>query len=670
MSQIPERVSRYQIAEEVGRGAMGVVYRATDPNIGRTVALKTMRLDMHGVENEEILRRFKHEAVLAGVMNHPNIVTIYDAGEYESVFYIAMEYIEGVTLHKVLHEQRALSIEPVLNISRQVCAGLDYAHDRGVIHRDIKPANIMMGTEGAVKIMDFGIAKSGTSMTTAGQVLGTPTYMSPEQVRGRQLDGRSDLFSFGVCLYEMVTGEKPFTGQNVTTIIYKIMNEAPIPPRDLDVSIHPGISAIISKALAKNPDERYQNGEEMVHDLENYKSFGSSAPPTRVIAASATAATASGILTTAPSSSPPPPPTEDVITAAITSLDDEAIEMLAEAAAAGARKKQESTVKVGQRTVPEQGGERRSAKTYGIAAAAVLVALLAVDIGVKLWRNPAPAASAPAKSAPTVAANRSTPAGEALGKPAARNRSGAGDTVKPTATEGVARITTKPAGAMVTIGGATQPNWITPFSAGSLTPGVYEVTVSKSGYLPQTKDIEVAAGNTAALHLDLAPTGARITVSSQPRGAAIWLDGKSTGRTTPAVIMVEKGSHLIQVRKAGFREVNTSATLNEGENYNFAPSLEAQAGKRAWLRNVFTGGNGKAAEGTGLLVIRSNPAGAQIFHDKELLSKSTPMRRPTKPGTYTITLKLNGYKPAQRQLKVEAGKTTQVNVPLEPLARR
>src|SRR5437899_4552758 len=284
-NDLPEKIGRYEIAGELGRGAMGVVYKATDPMIGRQVALKTMRLDVHGVDEEEILRRFKHEAKLAGVMNHSNIVTIYDAGEHEGVFYIAMEYIEGVTLQSILHEDRVVTAERILEISRQMCVGLDYAHERGVIHRDIKPANIMIHGKGGVKIMDFGIAKSGGGMTSAGQVLGTPAYMSPEQVRGKTLDGRSDLFSYGVCLYEMATGEKPFQGQNVTTIIYKIMTEEPIPPRELDVTIHPGISAVIVKALAKNPDHRHQSGADLLKELENYKSFGSELITTQTLAA-------------------------------------------------------------------------------------------------------------------------------------------------------------------------------------------------------------------------------------------------------------------------------------------------------------------------------------------------------------------------------------------------
>src|SRR5580765_264858 len=269
-----QTVGRYEITGELGRGAMGVVYKALDPTIGRTVALKTMRLDVHGLDAQEMVRRFQNEARAAGVLNHPNIVTIYDAGEEDGIFYIAMEFIEGTTLQEMLSEQRVLATDEVVQLTRQICRGLDYAHSNGIVHRDIKPANIMITANGTVKIMDFGIAKSGGQVTNTGQVLGTPNYMSPEQVKGRPLDGRSDLFGMGVILYEMLTGEKPFAGQNVTTIIYKIVNENPIAPRDLDVTVHPGLSAIVTKALAKAPDDRYQTGADMVRDLENYKLAG------------------------------------------------------------------------------------------------------------------------------------------------------------------------------------------------------------------------------------------------------------------------------------------------------------------------------------------------------------------------------------------------------------
>jgi eukaryotic-like serine/threonine-protein kinase len=266
-----QKIGRYEITGELGKGAMGQVYKAVDPNIGREVALKTMRMDVHGMENEEMLKRFKNEARAAGVLNHPNIVTIYDAGDVDGLFYIAMEFVDGEMLHSQMAEQRQLPADRVVQISRDICAGLDYAHSKGVIHRDVKPANMMITQTGVTKIMDFGIAKAGGGMTSTGQVLGTPNYMSPEQVKGKELDGRSDLFSFGVMLYEMVTGEKPFAGQNVTTIIYKVVNENPVPPRELDVTIHPGLSAVIEKSLQKDPAMRYQTGAELVRDLESYR---------------------------------------------------------------------------------------------------------------------------------------------------------------------------------------------------------------------------------------------------------------------------------------------------------------------------------------------------------------------------------------------------------------
>src|SRR5437762_6695133 len=186
-------------------------------------------------------------------------------------------------------ERKALPTENVIGYTKQICAGLDYAHDKGIIDRDIKPANIMITPHETVKIMDFGIAKTGAGLTSAGRVLGTPSYMSPEQVRGRPIDGRSDLFGLGVMLYEMVTGEKPFTGESITTIIYKIVNEQPIAPKDLDGTGHPGLSAVILKSLAKAPERRYQTGAELAKDLDNYKSFQENAAKTLGGASSLTA---------------------------------------------------------------------------------------------------------------------------------------------------------------------------------------------------------------------------------------------------------------------------------------------------------------------------------------------------------------------------------------------
>src|SRR5271155_4626371 len=282
------KAGRYEIVGELGRGAMGVVYKATDPVIGRTVAVKTIKLtdEGTGLSRPELLTRFQTEARAAGLLTHPNIVVVFDAGEESGLYYITMELVEGKSLQALLDAGQAFPLPRVLRIMEQTCSALQFAHERNVVHRDIKPANIMLTADDTVKITDFGTAKIlqfGTMQQTA-HVMGTPSYMSPEQVKGRAVDGRSDIFSLGVLLYEMVTGEKPFPGQNITTVIYKIVNEEPVPPRQIDPSIHPGISAVVMKALAKEPEARYQSCREMLEDLRNYRATaGGGGPPSTMV---------------------------------------------------------------------------------------------------------------------------------------------------------------------------------------------------------------------------------------------------------------------------------------------------------------------------------------------------------------------------------------------------
>jgi serine/threonine protein kinase len=281
------KAGRYEISGELGRGAMGVVYKATDPVIGRTVAVKTIKLSEEGtgLSRPELLTRFQTEARAAGLLTHPNIVVVFDAGEEDGLYYITMELVEGKSLQAHLDGGQAFALPRVLRIMEQTCSALQFAHERNVVHRDIKPANIMLTADDTVKITDFGTAKIlqfGTMQQTA-HVMGTPSYMSPEQVKGRAVDGRSDIFSLGVLLYEMVTGEKPFPGQNITTVIYKIVNEEPVPPRQIDPSIHPGISAVVMKALTKEPEARYQSCREMLEDLRNYRTIAPGGSPDKTM---------------------------------------------------------------------------------------------------------------------------------------------------------------------------------------------------------------------------------------------------------------------------------------------------------------------------------------------------------------------------------------------------
>jgi len=263
-------LGRYEVIKELGKGAMGVVYLGKDPKINREVAIKTLRFEGE-FEPEDVKamkERFFREAESAGRLVHPNIVTIYDAGDDGDISYIAMELLSGSDLKDYTAKDKLLPVSATLDIIAKVADALDYAHQQGVVHRDIKPANIMRLKDGAIKVTDFGIARiTSQSKTATGTVMGTPSYMSPEQLAGSKVDGRADLFSLGVTLYELLTGEKPFTGDTIATLMYRIAN-APHPQvRTARADLPPGCDVIIDRALMKNPDQRYQRGAELAADL-------------------------------------------------------------------------------------------------------------------------------------------------------------------------------------------------------------------------------------------------------------------------------------------------------------------------------------------------------------------------------------------------------------------
>jgi len=265
---VMQKLGRYEIIAELGQGAMGTVYKAVDPLIERTVAVKTISLDLSKEELASFEERFYREAKSAGRLAHPNIVTIYDVGETDNTAYIAMEFLEGQSLREMLDSGETLSNERIAEIAAQVADGLAYAQEHGIVHRDIKPANIIITRSGVVKITDFGIAHMpSTSKTHVGMVLGSPKYMSPEQVVGKAVDGRSDIFSLGVVLYEMLTGAAPFDGDNISTLMYRILNETPIWPSALNPRVPEGFDRILARALAKSPENRYQHAHELADDL-------------------------------------------------------------------------------------------------------------------------------------------------------------------------------------------------------------------------------------------------------------------------------------------------------------------------------------------------------------------------------------------------------------------
>jgi eukaryotic-like serine/threonine-protein kinase len=331
-SEPTEIAGRYQIVKKLGAGAFGEVFKAKDRVLGRMVAIKTIRLEglaAAGASQDEMVDRFKREAQVSAQLKHPNIVTIYDVGEADGKYYLAMEFIDGVGLEKVISSAGRLTVERAASIAAQVADGLDFAHKNHVVHRDIKPANIMIESGDRVKVTDFGIAKtlnSGEHLTMTGSLLGTPSYMSPEQARGGEIDGRSDLFSVGCVLYEMLAGQKAFRGESITALIFKIITEEPPPLHTLDPSIPGEVVSIISKALSKAPETRFQSGRELFDALQPFTRAGST--PTMRVAETPTQKSSPNLMATTvtpptmgaktpptvvsttppPRATPPPPP--------------------------------------------------------------------------------------------------------------------------------------------------------------------------------------------------------------------------------------------------------------------------------------------------------------------------------------------------------------------------
>jgi len=289
-------LGRYKIVAEIGQGAMGVVYKAVDPIIDRTVAIKTINLNLSKQELEEYEQRFQQEIKAAGRLNHPNIVTIYDVGKTDQCAYMAMEFLEGQELKDIISSGKLLAPGEVVDITAMVADGLWFAHQQDIVHRDVKPSNIMVMKGGIAKITDFGIARLPNSAvkTMTGLILGSPRYMSPEQVIGKAIDARSDIFSLGVVLYEALTGVAPFDGDNVNAIMYATVNTTPPPPSSHNRHIPAMLDLIVAKAMAKLIEDRYQTIKELADDLREVRRQMDATRPAAALKAS-----------TAPPASPP-----------------------------------------------------------------------------------------------------------------------------------------------------------------------------------------------------------------------------------------------------------------------------------------------------------------------------------------------------------------------------
>ena len=611
-------IGRYRIIGELGRGAMGVVYHATDPAIGRSVAIKTIRIrDINDTQQRGKLReRLFREARSAGVLSHPNIVTIYDMDEVDGLAYIAMAYVNGPTLEKILASETPLSGSNMLRILRQAASALDYAHGRGIVHRDVKPANIMTDEDGAVKITDFGIAKitAAGDATETRNIVGTPNYMSPEQVQGLAVDGRSDQFSLAVIAYEILTGERPFQGEHLSTVVYRIVAEEPERAHQINGTLTARIDEVLRRALAKKPDDRFPTCANFVGALE--MACAESRGWKTLASGSAAAMTTLAVERHDRRDSPE---------------NDAARPFELPSAPGGSPRESESQPR------PSRVGPFLLSlvvalgllwavfwQAGGIPGLPSLPKLSDVfsfvqaRTGWQLATAPAPVSAAAPAPAPNPPPNQTLPPDQ---------------TPPPDQTSSPA--TTEPAPAAETTPASVPPSVTAPAPtpapapAATATPGARKPSPLGSRLDSRDdNDVVVRALDSARVR-----TGSRLQpqdvwVTTNPPGAKVVLDDNlSESCRTPCMLHGPAGVHHLTVSQAGY--LNEYREIHVGDTAADVPLISLR-------------------EASGTLMLTTVPPGASVRINGQLVQQVTPTAITLRPGTYSVTVEKGGRSQTER----------------------
>ncbi len=525
------KIGRYEIIKTIGQGAMGLVYKAKDPAIDRTVAIKTIREDsnLFAKDAEEVKKRFKREAQVAGRLSHPGIVTIYDVGGEGGLFYIVMEYVEGDTLDKIIDSKHLPDVDKTIDLMLQVCDAIGYAHKNGIIHRDIKPANIMIVDKRYVKVMDFGIARIASSdMTQVGKIMGTPNYMSPEQVMGAKVDNRTDIFSMGVILYELLTGEKAFPGESITTVIYRILHEHPTPPRSLRLQLPLSLDYIVSKSMSKEIEKRYQSMGEFAKDLRNYKSLEQP---------------------------------KELKTAKPEAEIEDTLSMSTMGNAPAAEKKAESKKPELAKPARQSEISKQSSTGYMIMGALILVIIVGAGL-FYLKSRPSPVVKEEKKDTQPAAAPEKVESPKPV-EPVAEKYGSIMVRSKPKTR---IFINGKPAG--------TTPNEIT-----NLPVGEYNVALKHDDFPEWVTQVSVEENKATEVGHSFIKKEVKkegfgaLMINAQPWGV-VYLNDKEIGSTPITIPNVPEGLHRVRVVRDGFKELKVEVKVAPNKKNNLSLKLE------------------------------------------------------------------------------------------------
>ncbi len=587
--KMQKKLGRYEIREEIGRGAMGVVYKAYDPNINRIVAIKTIHQEGgRGTDScGDVIGRFCREAKTAGKLSHRSIVNIFDAQEEGEIFYIVMEYIRGRALSEMIKYGEKFDMNRALNIVIQLCQGLHHAHVQGIVHRDVKPANIMVLENDEIRITDFGVAKIlASDMTHTGSVLGSPSYMAPEQISGRPVDGRTDVFSTGVVLYELLTGERPFKGEDIPSIIYKIVFEKHPSPALINSELPSEIEEVVDKALEKKPEDRYESAEKFAERLCELRGRWSQ----EYI----------GIQKEPIESSED----ETVLLSTDTRRDGETV-----LKAGAERGTDESTLEVPAKT--DTGGSGGTSGKKGplmILSAGVAFVILSLILffflmingekrgfitittepsGAEVYTDGYLAGTTPLRKAEigagehkiTLVKEGYLPRILHLKIEAGETREIVDDVLEPLSESGKLRIISEPSGAMVWLDQRLAGT--TPFKKDMIPPGVHEISLKMPGYQTWTENLDIPADELVQKRVEMVSEASLLNLSSVPGGAEIFIEGRHFG-TTPAdssFKVIEDIGRLefnLVLKKNGYDPYEERVSLLPGQTTKITGALQVR----------------------------------------------------------------------------------------------
>ncbi|BDC50152.1 protein kinase [Bryobacterales bacterium F-183] len=594
------QIGRYRVLGELGRGAMGIVYRAQDPAINRVIAIKSIRLnEMTDPEERARLRdRLFREAQSAGILSHPNIVTIYDILEEDGLAYIFMECVNGKPLDDILRSGEPLDGPLLIDLLGQTAAALDYAHRKGIIHRDVKPANVMVHEDSVAKVCDFGIAKiTSSQMTQTGVMMGTPSYMSPELIRGEGLTGASDQFALGVMAYEILTGKKPFTADYLPTLLFKISSDEPPGIHEVNPTLGPLVDRAVRKALAKKPEDRYSTCSEFVKVLQraientpDWVPMARGAMPVspeettgsggRVVPAVVGPADAAAVQEPTADKVPLPPPAvvpETPVVKTIPLPPPPAVTPAAPAVETPALPTAPSMRIPIRETYADKAESTSKSKVPMILAVAAALAV-AGYFGYSSLTGPSqatpspdgqqqqPPVTDPAKPDPTATTPSPVATNPAVKPPPAPTTTPGTDAPKPPV-PGEAKqadkdfevgFTATPAGAKVVVD--AKQECVTPCSL-RLTPGYHGVQVMLAGYVTLHRSVQVP--ETLDLNVNLPESTGILSILTTPKGASITIDGKPRSEVTPARITLREGTHKIELVLGNLRDAH-DVTIKQG----------------------------------------------------------------------------------------------------------